>query len=82
MQDGDVSTYANILHEKNLEPNPFKGHYVSSVVPGMTKSLWIIDSGASTHVRCDIEMMVPTCMFEKPISVHLLDGSATQVLCG
>lgn len=63
-----------MFHDGKGKINPFQGHCGFSVVPSITKTLWIIDFCVSSHVYCDIEIMVSTYHFEKPLMVHLPDG--------
>lgn len=56
----------------------FDGHYAFSIVPSMERSVWIVDSGASAHVCCDKEILHTTYWLEKPVVIHLPDGSTKR----
>lgn len=71
LQTTTPSPVINMIHSKKQVVTPFDGHYAFSIVPSMTKAVWILDSGASTHLCYEIEMMTSTYRFEKPLSVHL-----------
>lgn len=58
------------------------GHYVFSIVPSTEHATWIIDSGATTHVCYDREMLHTIYRLERPVTIHLPDGSLRQVTVG
>lgn len=58
----------------------FDGHYAFSIIPSMERTAWIIDSGASTHVCCDKEILHTIYRLNTPIKVHLPDGSSREVM--
>lgn len=74
-------TDVNFVHEiKEKTENEFAdGHYAFSIIPSMEMTAWIIDSGASTHVCCDKEMLHTTFRLDKPVVVNLPDGSTKEV---
>lgn len=81
-QSHNTSNDVNMVHKDPADTNPFDGHYAFSIVSSMQKNVWIIYSGASSHVCCDIDMMVSTYVFETPLSVGLPDGTTKKVFCG
>lgn len=73
----------NMVHGETEKQTPFEGHYAFTVVPSMMKEGWVIDSGASSHVCYDVDMLVSSYRLEKPVNVHLPDGTVKIVThCG
>lgn len=72
----------NLVHEGKGSGSRgfYDGHYAFSIVPSMVKSVWIVDSGASTHVCCSPELLYTTYRLERPAIVHLPDGATKQVV--
>lgn len=54
-------------------------HFAFSVVLSMDGISWIIDSGASAHVCCNRNMISSYRRLQKPVKVHLPDGSSKLV---
>lgn len=74
-------TDVNMVHgAKESNSGVFtEGHYTFSIVPSMEKSVWIVDSGASTHVCCDKELLHTTYRLDRQVIVNLPDGSIKRV---
>lgn len=49
-QGTHVANDVNIVHQSEVNQSPFDVHYAFSVLSSMEKNVWIIDSGASSHV--------------------------------
>lgn len=80
--DQGISTYINMVQGGKDKQTPFDGHYAFSILPSMAKTGWIIDSGASSHICSNVDMMVSIYRLEIPINVHLPDGSSKVVTHG
>lgn len=72
-------TYVNFVHEGKKDGTFFDGRYAFSIVPSMEHTTWIINSGASTHVCCDREMLHTVYMLNKSVTIHLPHGASRQV---
>lgn len=79
---GGVTTELNMVQGNKEKLTPFEGHYAFTVIPSMVKSYWILDSGASSHVCYDADMMMRTYKLDNPVTVHLPDGSIKVVKYG
>lgn len=84
--NGVPRTEINFIHENKNTTDKRKdgeethdGYYAFSVIPSMERTGWIVDSGASTHVCCDREMLHMVYRLEKTAMVHLPDGSKREV---
>lgn len=69
----------NMVHEQQGKQTPFEGHYAFSILSSMDKTAWVVDSGASTHICATTELFTCTYKLEKPVEVHLPDGSSKRV---
>lgn len=78
-QGGGTSTDVNMVQGGKDKQTPFEGHYAFSVVPSITRQRWIIDSGASSHVCHDANLMISIDKLADPVDIHLLDGTIKTV---
>lgn len=44
--------------------------------------MWIVDSGASSHVCSNTDLLQSTYQLDKPVRIHLPDGSSKRVIHG
>lgn len=80
---GNVSgSDVNMVQNASEKLTPFDGNYAFTVVPSMTNQGWIIDSGASSHVCYDMDLLVSSYKLKEPVSVHLPDGTVKMVTYG
>lgn len=71
-----------MVHNEKDKQTPFEGHYAFTLVPSMTREGWVIDSGASSHVCYDTDMLVSSYKLDRPVNVHLPDGTIKVVTHG
>lgn len=81
-KDQVMNTDINMVQGAKDKLTPFEGHYAFSILPNMAKTSWIIDSGASSHICSNMDMMVSTYRLENPINVHIPDGSCKVATYG
>ncbi|KAH6813511.1 xylem NAC domain 1 [Perilla frutescens var. frutescens] len=55
------------------------GHYAFGVSTAITNEEWIVDSGASHHMSCNIGLLTDMKRLKHPLQVFLLDGSSVWV---
>lgn len=77
-----VKTYANMVHESSKNKTPFEGYYAFSIVLSMENTTWIVDSGASIHICCNIELLHVTYPLQEVVMMHLPNGSSRAVRHG
>lgn len=65
--------------DQQEKQTPFEGHYAFSVLNDVDKKAWVVDSGASTHICSIPDLFVSTYRLDRPVKVHLLDGSSKMV---
>lgn len=70
----------NMVHHQQGKNTPFDGHYAFSIMSSMENTAWVMDSGASTHISSTPELFNCTYKLNKPIDVHLTDGSSKRVI--
>lgn len=75
---GDI----NCMHQQQEDPGNFDGYYAFSVLPSMEHNIWVIDSGASTHVCYNPNLLTNIYQLKKPIKIHLPDGTSRLVNYG
>lgn len=66
----------NLVHESGKKPHHFNGHYAFSVLPSMLETEWVIDSGASSHICPNPELLYTTYQMDKLTMIYLPDGSS------
>lgn len=72
----------NFVHQQQRDPGTFDGYYAFSVLPSMEHNVWIIDSGASTHVCYNPDLLTNIYQLEKPTKIYLPDGTSRLVNFG
>ncbi|KAH6790644.1 Cation efflux family protein [Perilla frutescens var. frutescens] len=55
------------------------GHYAFGVSTAITNEEWIVDSGASHHMSCNIGLLTDMKRLKHPLQVFLPDGSSVWV---
>lgn len=76
---GSMSTNVNMVQKEDEGEQGFDGHYAFSIMPSMDEVRWIIDSLASAHICCNMNMMSSYERLPRPVRVHLPDGSGKIV---
>lgn len=59
--------------------HPFDGHFAFIAMPSMESKEWIIDSGASSHICYNPEILHTTYKLDGPTAIFLPDGSSRTV---
>lgn len=68
-----------MVQENTKRVNPFDGHFVFCILPSMHTTEWIIESGASTHICANPELLYTTYDLESPTRICLPDGSSKTI---
>lgn len=61
-----------MVQESNKRSNPFEGHFAFSILPSMEETNWIVDSGASTHICANPELLYTTYKLDTPLFSFLV----------
>lgn len=65
---------ANMIQDSAKRNTPFDGHYAFSVLPSMHETEQIVDSGASTRICANTELLYTTYKSESPTKIYLPNG--------
>lgn len=69
----------NMIQEGSKKQTSFDGHSNFNVLPSMEKTEWIVDSRASSHICCNLELLHTTYKLDSPTMIFLPDGTSRLV---
>lgn len=75
----NTKTDANLVQGGKNKPHVFDGHYEFSAMTSMDSTVWIIDSGASSHICSNPKLMCTTYQIDKLTMIYLPDGTSKAV---
>lgn len=67
---------------QNTHASPFEGHFAFTIVTSMERTTWIVDSGASTHICCNVKLLDTTYRLDQEVKIYLPDGTSRIVTHG